>query len=56
VAQEGDALFKDGAFRRLNLKTYTMEAGENNVEALQKFLLGRRIHNDIIKITEANAP
>jgi len=47
VAQEGDTLFKEGAFRRLNLKTYTMEAGEDNVEAFQKFLLGRRIDNDI---------
>jgi len=33
-----------------------METGEDSVEAFQKFLLGRRIDNDVIKIAEANAP
>ena len=50
MTKEGDALFKEGAFRRLNLKAHTMEAGEDSVEAFQEFLLGRRIDNDIIKV------
>jgi len=50
VAKEGDALFKERAHRRLNLQTHTVKAGENSVEAFQKFLLGRRKDNDIIKV------
>ena len=50
MAKEGDALFKKGALRRLNLQTHTMKAGENSVEAFQKFLFGRRKDNYIIKV------
>ena len=50
MAKEGDALFKEGALRRLNFQAHTMKAGENSVEAFQKFLLRRRIDNYIIKV------
>jgi len=50
VAQEGDALSKEGALRRLNFKAHTVKAGENSVQSFQKFLLGRRIHYDVIKV------
>jgi len=56
VAEEGDALFKEGALRRLNFKAYTVKAGENSVQSFQKLLLGRRIDNDVIQVTEADAP
>ena len=42
MAKEGDALFKEGAFRRLNLEAYIVKAGENNVQSLQKLLFGHR--------------
>jgi len=35
VAKERDALFKEGALRRLNLKAHTMKAGKNSVEAYE---------------------
>ena len=50
MAQVRDALFKEGAFRRFNLKTDVVKAGENSVQPFQKFLLGRRIYNDVIKV------
>jgi len=56
VAQEGDALFEEGAFGRFDFKAHVMEARENSMQPFQEFLLGRGVDYNIIKVAEANAP